>query len=259
MVALGEIVTTPRPADPGPPENDTALRRWLFSACVIFVYCLLGIVAFWPIYPGISQRLFSPEGDFTQSVWYLDWIPHAIAHGLNPFFSKAIFVPTGVNLAQNTASPLLGLFTAPFAPVLSPVVRANLLMLLGMPVSATAAFVVLRKWKVWGPAAAARWVDLWLLAIHDQPRPWPRGTDLRTAPTVHRVDPRLHPATHRVVFKTRDPARPAHRGPVLHLTGSARNSRDLHPAAVTCVAISRRDDLAELGRIALSRWDSPLR
>jgi hypothetical protein len=60
----------------------------------------------------------------------------------------------GVNLAQNTASPLLGLLTAPLVPVLSPIARANLLLVLGMPVSATAAFVVLRKWRVWGPAAA---------------------------------------------------------------------------------------------------------
>ena len=128
--------------------------RLLPSAVVIVVYLLIGFVAFWPVYPGISQHLFGVVADFAQSVWFLDWVPHALAHGLNPFFSNAMFVPTGVNLAQNTASPLLGLITAPFALVFSPVVRANLLMVLAMPVSATAAFVVLRKWQVWGPAAA---------------------------------------------------------------------------------------------------------
>ena len=59
-----------------------------------------------------------------------------------------------MNLAQNTASPLLGLLTAPLVPVLTPIARVNLLLVLGMPVSATAAFVVLRRWRVWGPAAA---------------------------------------------------------------------------------------------------------
>ena len=121
---------------------------------VITGYFLIGIAAFWPDYPGISQRLFGADSDFSQSLWFLDWVPHALAHGLNPFFSNAIFVPNGVNLTQSTASPLLGLITAPFAQMLSPVVRANLLMVLGMPVSATAAFVVLRKWRVWVPAAA---------------------------------------------------------------------------------------------------------
>jgi hypothetical protein len=122
-------------------------------AVVFVVYLLIGIVAFWPVYPGISQHPFG-SFDFLQTVWFLGWVPHALAHGLNPFFSNAIYVPTGVNLAQNTSTPLLGLITAPFAPVFSPLVRANLLMVLAMPISATAAFVVLRKWQVWGPAAA---------------------------------------------------------------------------------------------------------
>ena len=104
--------------------------------------------------PGNLATSFSYAADFDQTVWFLDWVPHALAHGLNPFFSNALYVPTGVNLAQNTSTPLLGLITAPFAPVLSPLVRANLLMVLAMPISATAAFVVLRKWQVWGPAAA---------------------------------------------------------------------------------------------------------
>jgi hypothetical protein len=121
---------------------------------VITGYIVIGIAAFWPEYPGISQRLFGADSDFAQSVWFLNWAPHALDRGLNPFFSNAIFVPTGVNLTQSTASPLLGLLTAPFAQILSPVVRANALMVLGMPLSATAAFVVLRRWKVWVPAAA---------------------------------------------------------------------------------------------------------
>ena len=124
------------------------------TAVVIVVYLLIGVVAFWPVYPGISQRPFASFFDFIQTVWFLGWVPHALAQGLNPFFSNALYVPTGVNLAQNTSTPLLGWITAPFAPVLSAVVRANLLMVLAMPLSATAAFVVLRKWQVWVPAAA---------------------------------------------------------------------------------------------------------
>lgn len=132
----------------------SAFRRALPSAVVITGYLLIGIAAFWPDYPGISQRLFGVDSDFAQSVWFLNWVPHALAHGLNPFFSNAIFVPSGVNLTQSTASPLLGLLIAPFTQMLNPLVPANVLMVLGMPVSATAAFVVLRRWKIWVPAAA---------------------------------------------------------------------------------------------------------
>lgn len=132
------------PMGPTPPE----------SLVVIIVYLAIGLVPFWSVLPMISHYLFGSEEDFAQSVWFLGWIPHAVAHGLNPFFSHSIFVPTGVNLAQNTASPLLGLISAPFALVFSPVVIANLLMVLAMPVSATAGFWVLRRWQVWSPAAA---------------------------------------------------------------------------------------------------------
>jgi hypothetical protein len=148
-----EMMTERRPADRSPPVF-AAPRRIPYSAVVIVVYLLIGVVAFWPVYPGISQHLFGLGSDFTLTVWILDWVPHALAHGLNPFFSNAIYAPTGVNLAQNTSSPFLGLIGAPFALVFSPVVSANLLMVLAMPISATAAFVVLRKWQVWGPAAA---------------------------------------------------------------------------------------------------------
>jgi hypothetical protein len=60
----------------------------------------------------------------------------------------------GVNGAQNTSSPLLGILTIPFAPFLGPVARGNLIMFVSLPLSATAAFLVLRKWEVWAPAAA---------------------------------------------------------------------------------------------------------
>jgi hypothetical protein len=133
---------------------DRPVLRRMASAIVICAYFFIDAVLFWPAHRGISQHLLSTDWDFVQSVWFLDWVPHALAHGLNPFVSSALLVPTGVNLAQNTASPLLGLITAPLVPVLSPIARANLLLVLGMPVSATAAFVVLRKWRVWGPAAA---------------------------------------------------------------------------------------------------------
>jgi hypothetical protein len=144
-------VTTP--IDSGTPGTPVRPKSWFFVG-VVGVYLVLGALAYWPVLPGISGRVFGLDGDFTQSVWFISWVPHALAHGLNPFFSNAMYAPVGVNLAQNTASPFLGLLTTPLTVALSPLVIGNLLLALAMPVSATAAFVVLRKWDVWGPAAA---------------------------------------------------------------------------------------------------------
>ena len=152
-MTIPEPMSAIRPDDRASSEH-SALRKVLPPVLVIAVYLLIGVVAFWPVYPGISQRLVTNDQDFMQTVWFLNWVPHALAHGLNPFFSNSMLVPTGVNLPSNTSTPLLGLITAPFAPVLSAVARANLLMVLAMPLSAAAAFIVLRKWQLWGPAAA---------------------------------------------------------------------------------------------------------
>ena len=111
-------------------------------------------MAYWSAIPDLAGRLAGSGGDFIQSVWFIGWIPHAMNHWLNPFYSDAMFVPTGVNLAQNTASPFLGFLTYPISLLASPLVSANVLMVLAMPLSATAAFLVLRHWNIWGPAAA---------------------------------------------------------------------------------------------------------
>ena len=65
-----------------------------------------------------------------------------------------MFAPAGVNLAQNTEGPLLGWVLAPIGLTWGPIVAANVLMVLAMPISAGAAFVVFRKWRIWSPAAA---------------------------------------------------------------------------------------------------------
>jgi hypothetical protein len=123
---------------------------------VVCAYLVLGLTAFWQDLPHISGAIFSPAnlGDPEMSLWELAWVHHALEHGLNPFFSHAMFVPGGMNLGMNTATPLLGFVTTPLALFLGPVTILNLIAVLAMPISAAAAFFVLRKWNVWLPAAA---------------------------------------------------------------------------------------------------------
>ena len=129
-------------------------RHGLFSAAVVAAYLCLGLIAYWPSLPGIGHRVFSAFGDYTLSIWFLGWASHALVHGLNPFFSNAMFAPAGVNLAQNTEGPLLGWVLSPITLIWGPIVAANVLLVLAMPISAAAAFIVFRKWRVWSPAAA---------------------------------------------------------------------------------------------------------
>lgn len=131
-------------------------RRIAASLAVVCVYIVIGLAAFWSGLPHISGVIFSGAtlGDPQLSLWEVSWEHYALLHGLNPFFSHAMFVPGGLNLGMNTATPLLGLVTTPLALFLGPVTILNLIAVAAMPLSAISAFFVLRKWKVWLPAAA---------------------------------------------------------------------------------------------------------
>lgn len=126
----------------------------LFAGCVSAVYVVIGLVAFWPVLPGTTARMSAPAADPIQTAWFFGWAINALGHVHNLFFSDAILFPSGANLAQATSMPLLGILGAPITLLFGPLATANLLMVLAMPVSAFAGFFVLRKWQVWGPAAA---------------------------------------------------------------------------------------------------------
>lgn len=83
-------------------------------------------MANYPAWPGDPSRIRA--GDLDQMVWYLAWTPHAIGHGQNLFATNWLNYPAGVNLAQNTSAPLLGLVTAPLTLAVSPLSSLNLLL-----------------------------------------------------------------------------------------------------------------------------------
>lgn len=85
--------------------------------------------------------------------WFLAWTPYALLHLHNVFYTTWINYPAGVNLAQNTSSPLLGLLAAPVTLLVSPIASVNLLCWLAFPISAGSMYFVLRRWVRWSPAA----------------------------------------------------------------------------------------------------------
>ena len=172
---------------------------------------------FWPLLPATTGRLFgylSPDRGL--NVWFLGWEAHALVHGHNPLFSPAIFAPAGVNLLENTSAPFLGVILAPVTLLLGPVASANLLMVTAMPLSATAAFVVLRKWQVWRPAAA-------LGGLMYGFSPYMVGQSLGHLTLVFVPLPpliafvRIHPATKGIASRARCRSRHLAQRPVPHL------------------------------------------
>jgi hypothetical protein len=121
-------------------------NRWFQTIIAVLAFCILAYIAHWPIYPGDPNRLpICNCLDPTQSVWFLRWVPYAISHGLNPFFSNWINYPIGTNLAQNTIMPILGILSAPLTLFISPVASFNFLAWLALVLSASSMYYVVLK------------------------------------------------------------------------------------------------------------------
>jgi hypothetical protein len=129
-------------------------RRANGSAMAIaatLVYLILALSLFWPNAPWSATTLPSSIeshgfGDPQQMTWFLAWIPYALSHGLSIFHSNYLDYPHGVDLANSTSVPLLGLIAAPFTLSLGPVAAFNILLRLAFASSATSMFLVLRTW-----------------------------------------------------------------------------------------------------------------
>ena len=131
-------------------------RGWFVAVLCFGVYAAIALAAYWPMWPGDPDRLIACScGDPSEAAWFLAWTPHALLHGINPFFTTAINHPAGINLAVNTEMSLLGLVTAPLTLAFGPVASLNLLLWLAYPTSAFAMLFVLRRWTSWLPAAFA--------------------------------------------------------------------------------------------------------
>ena len=119
----------------------------MFSGAAVVLFAAASILLFQPLNP-ISNDYLSRAGigDPAQMVWFLSYTPHAIAHGLNIFSTNLIDYPTGVDLASNTSVPLLGVLASPVTETLGPVAAFNLLVRLGIFLSATSMFFALNRW-----------------------------------------------------------------------------------------------------------------
>ena len=74
MTATDTIPAT-RPSS-GSTVGESRPRNVAFGLIVLAIYVGIGLVAFWPVLPGTSQRLFGPGSDSVLAMWFLAWIPH---------------------------------------------------------------------------------------------------------------------------------------------------------------------------------------
>jgi hypothetical protein len=121
------------------------LRPALESACVLTFFAAAAVLFNWGAWQDPSARYLGVGGDVVQSIWFMAWTPHALAHHLNPFLTDALNYPATVNLTWQTSQPLLGLLSAPLAAAFGMLVAYNVMVTAAIALSGWTAFIALRR------------------------------------------------------------------------------------------------------------------
>ena len=152
----------PVPATPGGPAHRRRSggagstgtgRRALGHLVAIALFTLPAVVLWWGAWHrGAASTVRCACLDPGQQVWFIAWPAHALAHGLNPFFSHWLWPPAGVNLLANASAPLAGLAVAPFTWLFGPLASTTLALTLVPGLSAWGCWVACRRFTSWRPA-----------------------------------------------------------------------------------------------------------
>ena len=138
----------------GMPLPLRAWQPWTTLAAAGFVYVVLGFVLWIHAWiDGVTTHTLCGCGDPALFLWFFQWPATALAHGQNPFYSTALFHPGGFNLLSQTSVMGLSVPLVPVTWVWGPVASLNVASTLTPALTAFSAFVVLRRWAPWTPAA----------------------------------------------------------------------------------------------------------
>ena len=122
-------------------------RPGVQHAAVLLFFCLLSLALFGPkvIHDFDGRFIARLPMDASIFIWSLRWWPYAIAHHLNPLYTRLDWAPGGMNLAWTTTPPVPSLLLAPITLWFGPVAAYNVMTLLGPAVSAWAAYLLCRR------------------------------------------------------------------------------------------------------------------
>jgi hypothetical protein len=126
---------------------------WTYSA-VAAAYLAVSVVEWWNVWTSHPTSVTTCGcGDASLFLWFLEWPAYAIAHAHDPFFSAAMFHPSGINLLSNTSTLLVGTVLAPVTWLFGPVATLNVASTLGPVLTGLSMFWLLGRWVSWKPAA----------------------------------------------------------------------------------------------------------
>ena len=126
----------------------TTIGSWRTqTVAALLVYAVLSLAYFGiPGLAHLGRDCVCGKGgnDPATYMWFLAWWPHALLHGVNPFFSDALFAPQRLDLGGVTTAPGAALVATPVTLLFGPLVSYNLLILASPILAAFFAFLLCR-------------------------------------------------------------------------------------------------------------------
>ena len=141
-------------AAPSPPPA-TRGRLWpqlLVAGAVYLAVSLLVWARIW-LTGSPSHTLTCACGDVTEQLWWFEWLPRALQHGHNPFYSTAMFARFGgVNAMTNTSWLLPAVVLSPVTLAFGPIASSNLANLVAPVLTGVAAYALAARLTRLAPA-----------------------------------------------------------------------------------------------------------
>jgi hypothetical protein len=116
------------------------------AARALILDLVLTAALFYKVWPDLRTSWIGGCCDPEQAMWFLRWTPYSISHGESLLFTHHLNYPDGVNLMWNTAMTLPGLLLWPFTTAWGPLLAYNLLVTLGVALSAWCAYLAIRRY-----------------------------------------------------------------------------------------------------------------
>jgi hypothetical protein len=154
--APADALPSPAHALPSPahaPARPRAGQKVPPAVIVTLAYLGLSVIGYWDFWTAGGTRMAGKGGDLALVAWFLDWDSYALIHGHNPLVTNWGNYPFGVNGITNTSTPLLGVAGTPVTLAFGAFTTTTLLFTLAFPLSSLSAYVLIRRWVRWRPAA----------------------------------------------------------------------------------------------------------
>jgi hypothetical protein len=120
-------------------------RQVLLLVC----YLVAGVAVTWPRATWLVEGRLQATRDAGTYVWDFWWMAHSVEHLSNPWFTRAITAPVGVQLGYHALMPLEGVVMLPVTVVFGPSASYNLLSIL-MP--GLLCYAMYRAARLWLPS-----------------------------------------------------------------------------------------------------------